>query len=52
MQKFRESLKQIDGPNDLCKLMPGTAERFMCDLPPASARRLGFLGDFLFRASI
>ena len=29
MQKFRESLKQVDGPNDLCKLMPGTAAQFM-----------------------
>jgi hypothetical protein len=29
MNKFRESLTHVDGPNDLCKLMPGAAAQFM-----------------------
>ncbi|RNJ49474.1 hypothetical protein D1O30_07535 [Methylocystis hirsuta] len=29
MNKFRESLTQVDGPDDLCRSMPETAARFM-----------------------
>lgn len=29
MNKLRESLKQVDGPNDLCRSMPGTATPFI-----------------------